>query len=131
MAIDETPGLAAVCGDERKIKQVLYNLLSNALKFTPAGGTIHVEAQYLDGHVRCSVRDTGVGIDPADLEMIFEEFYQARSGIQDKTPGTGLGLALSRRFMRLHRGELYAASAGPGKGSVFTFDFVSLEEAWT
>ncbi len=105
--------------DERKVKQVLLNLLSNALKFTPEGGRIDVRAAVSDSMVEVSVADTGVGIAPEDQEAVFEEFRQV--GMADKkVEGTGLGLALSRKFIELHGGRIWVNSE-VGRGSTFTF----------
>jgi signal transduction histidine kinase len=106
-------------GDERKVKQVLLNLLSNALKFTPEGGRIDVGATVGEGLVEVSVADTGVGIAPEDQEAIFEEFRQVGTA-DKKVEGTGLGLALSRKFIELHGGRIWAKSQ-VGMGSTFTF----------
>ena len=115
--IDEHLGI--VHGDERKVKQVLLNLLSNALKFTPEGGRIDVGGR-LDGEVaEVSVADTGVGIAPADQEAVFEEFRQVGAA-ERKAEGTGLGLALSRKFVELHGGKIWVRSEF-GHGSTFTF----------
>src|SRR5215468_4676050 len=91
-AIDDRVGM--IRGDERKVKQVLLNLLSSALKFTPEGGRIDVCATMNDGTAEISVADTGVGIAPEDQEAIFEEFRQVGTA-DKKVEGTGLGLALS------------------------------------
>jgi GAF domain-containing protein/anti-sigma regulatory factor (Ser/Thr protein kinase) len=117
MTTDER--LEYVRADERKIKQVLLNLLSNAIKFTPDGGRIDVRAIVGDGSVEVSVSDTGVGIAPADQEAIFEEFRQVGTA-DKKVEGTGLGLALSRKFIELHGGRIWVESE-PGAGSTFTF----------
>src|SRR5258705_112375 len=115
--IDERLGL--IRGDERKVKQVLLNLLSNALKFTPEGGRIDVGGR-LDGEgAGGSVADTGVGIAPADQEAVFEEFRQVGAA-ERKAEGTGLGLALSRKFVELHGGKIWVRSEF-GRGSTFTF----------
>jgi two-component system, NtrC family, sensor kinase len=115
--IDERLGL--IRGDERKVKQVLLNLLSNALKFTPEGGRIDVGGR-LDGEVaEVSVADTGVGIAPADQEAVFEEFRQVGAA-EKRAEGTGLGLALSRKFVELHGGKIWVRSE-LGRGSIFTF----------
>jgi signal transduction histidine kinase/putative methionine-R-sulfoxide reductase with GAF domain len=115
--IDER--LGAIDGDERKVKQVLLNLLSNALKFTPEGGQIDVGAR-LDDHVaEVSVADTGIGIAPADQEAVFEEFRQVGTA-DKKAEGTGLGLALSRKFIELHGGKIWVESQ-LGTGSTFRF----------
>jgi GAF domain-containing protein len=116
-AMDE--GLGQIRGDERKIKQVLLNLLSNAIKFTPDGGRISVRATAVDGAIEVSVTDTGVGIAPEDQEAIFEEFRQVGTAAK-KVEGTGLGLALSRKFVELHGGRIWVNSQ-VGAGSTFTF----------
>jgi signal transduction histidine kinase len=115
--IDERIGV--ILGDERKVKQVLLNLLSNALKFTPEGGRIAVGAGLRDGMIEVSVTDTGIGIAPADQEAVFEEFRQVGSA-EKRSEGTGLGLALSRKFVELHRGRIGVRSE-MGRGSTFTF----------
>jgi signal transduction histidine kinase len=116
-AID--PHLGQITGDERKVKQVLLNLLSNALKFTPEGGRIDVRARRVDGMAEISVTDTGIGIAPEDEEAVFEEFRQVGTA-EKKAEGTGLGLALSRKFVELHRGRISVKSQ-VGVGSTFTF----------
>ena len=115
--IDER--LGTIRADERKVKQVLLNLLSNALKFTSEGGRIDVHAVLDDGLVEVSVADTGVGIAPEDQEAIFEEFRQVGTA-DKKVEGTGLGLALSRKFIELHGGRIWVQSE-VGRGSTFTF----------
>jgi len=112
--------LGTVHADERKVKQVLLNLLSNAVKFTREGGTITVAASREADEVRIAVRDTGIGIAPEDQEIIFEEFRQVGGDYTRKQEGTGLGLALARRFVDLHGGRLWVESE-PGRGSTFTF----------
>jgi len=101
------------------VKQVVLNLLSNALKFTPEGGRIDVKAAAYDGVAEVSVTDTGVGIAPEDQEAVFEEFRQVGSSAK-KVEGTGLGLAISRKFVELHGGKLWVTSE-VGKGSTFAF----------
>ena len=133
-----------ISADEQKLKQVMYNLLSNAVKFTPDGGSVHVAAgnkamppREPDGANPClpgrglpagrkgwvwvSVSDTGIGIKREDLERIFDPFEQSDISASRKFEGTGLGLTLSRRFVELHGGRLWAESEGEGKGSVFRF----------
>jgi signal transduction histidine kinase len=109
----------AVPADERKLKQVLLNLLSNAIKFTPEGGRIDVRAAPVEGAIEVAVRDTGVGIAPEDQAAVFEEFRQVGGG-PAKYEGTGLGLALCRRFIELHGGTIRVESA-LGRGSTFAF----------
>jgi len=116
-AIDDRVGM--IRGDERKVKQVLLNLLSNALKFTLEGGRIDVRARVSEGMAEISVTDTGVGIAPEDQEAIFEEFRQVGTA-DKKVEGTGLGLALSRKFIELHGGRIWVQSQ-PSKGSTFSF----------
>jgi signal transduction histidine kinase len=116
-AVDER--LATIRADERKVKQVLLNLLSNALKFTQEGGRIHVRADMHDGMAEISVTDTGVGIAPEDLEVVFEEFRQVGTAAK-KVEGTGLGLAISRKFIELHGGRIWVKSR-VGTGSTFAF----------
>ena len=115
--IDDRVG--TVRGDERKVKQVLLNLLSNALKFTPEGGRIDVRATMSDGMAEILVADTGVSIAPEDQEAIFEEFRQVGTA-DKKVEGIGLGLALSRKFIELHGGRIWVQSQ-LGKGSTFSF----------
>jgi signal transduction histidine kinase/DNA-binding response OmpR family regulator len=115
LALEIDPGVDDIEADERKVKQVVFNLLSNAVKFTPDGGRIEVNARAIDDSVEVAVRDTGIGIEPADQERIFEEFQQA-----GQREGSGLGLALARNFVALHGGRLWVESE-PGAGSTFTF----------
>jgi signal transduction histidine kinase len=112
-------GLGMVHGDERKVKQVLLNLLSNALKFTPEGGRIDIRAGLHDHVAEVSVSDTGIGIAPADQDAVFEAFRQVGAA-EKKAEGTGLGLALSRKFIELHGGKIWVTSQ-VGIGSTFTF----------
>ncbi len=107
--------------DVRKMKQVIFNLLSNAAKYTGDGGYIDINAYIENGHLYLTFRDNGIGIDPENLEKVFDEFYQVNNpevGV-NKQRGTGLGLSLSRKFVALHNGELRAESDGKGKGSTF------------
>jgi PAS domain S-box-containing protein len=113
-------GSAALRADERKFKQIMLNLLSNAVKFTPEGGSVSVAARQNDGGVEIRVTDTGVGITPEDRRALFEEFKQVGGDALRKAEGTGLGLALTKRFIELHGGEIRVDSA-PGAGSTFTF----------
>jgi len=114
------PRLAEFEADERKLKQVLLNLLSNAVKFTPEGGRVDVTAEMDTDHVEIAVRDTGAGIAPEDQKSLFQEFSQVGRDRMRKAEGTGLGLALTKRFVELHGGRIRVDSA-PGRGSVFAF----------
>jgi two-component system, NtrC family, sensor kinase len=116
-SVDER--LGEIRGDERKVKQVLLNLLSNALKFTPEAGRVEVRAGIVDGMAEISVTDTGVGIAPEDQGAIFEEFRQVGTA-EKKAEGTGLGLTLCRKFVELHGGKIWVTSQ-VGAGSTFTF----------
>ena len=111
--------LGEIQGDERKIRQVVLNLLSNVIKFTPEGGRIELGAVPKDGLVEVSVSDTGVGIAPEDQEKVFEEFRQVGTA-DKKAEGTGLGLTLCRKFIELHGGKIWVKSQ-VGAGSTFTF----------
>jgi signal transduction histidine kinase len=123
--IDEK--LGDFVGDERKVKQILLNLLSNALKFTPEGGRIRVKAMRGDESAIISVVDTGIGIAPQDQEAIFEEFRQVGSDYTRKREGTGLGLSLTKKFVEMHGGKIWVESK-IGKGSTFTFTLP--ERSW-
>jgi signal transduction histidine kinase len=110
-------GLPLLHADGRKLKQVVVNLVTNAVKFTPAGGQVSVSAGQRDAEVLVSVADTGVGIALADQRRLFQEFAQV-GGL--KGEGTGLGLALSKKLVELHGGRMWVESE-PGKGSTFSF----------
>ena len=139
-----------VKADERKLKQILYNLLSNAAKFTLEGGTISLGAMYGssgNGHetvatakkiglsgkngdkeanndtqfVEIYVKDSGTGLSADDLERIFDPFEQADNSTSRKYHGTGLGLSLTRQFVELQGGKIWAESEGIGKGTTFRF----------
>ena len=116
---DRAEAIAPFAMDALRITQVLMNLVGNAIKFTPEGGRVWVQATQEHGAVRVEVGDTGPGIAPEDHERIFEEFQQIenqhRAGTQE---GTGLGLALAKRFVEMHGGKLWVESAA-GKGSRF------------
>jgi GAF domain-containing protein len=118
--------LPQIEADERKVKQILYNLLSNAAKFTPDGGRVHVRARAENGGVRVDVQDTGIGIAPEDQSRIFQEFQQV--GRERSREGTGLGLTLSKRLVELHGGKIWVESA-LGKGSTFSFTLPLRREA--
>jgi len=117
---DVDPAVDEVIADERKFKQILLNLLSNAVKFTPDGGRVDVIARRTPDALEVAVRDTGIGIAAEDQKLVFEEFRQVGNDYTKKQEGTGLGLALARRFVGLHGGTITVESE-PGKGSTFTF----------
>ena len=120
LSLEVEAGLGDMRADQRKIKQIMLNLLSNAVKFTPDGGHITVHARLNGDVLEVAVTDTGIGIAPADQATVFEEFRQAGGSYSNKQEGTGLGLALTRRFVELHGGSMGLQSA-PGQGSTFTF----------
>ncbi len=129
LTLDVSEGLEDWVADARKVKQSVVNLLSNAVKFTPNGGQVTVRARHLNGVNRVnghrgdwaevSVIDTGVGIATEDQGLVFEEFRQASGDVLRKAEGTGLGLALVKRFVELHGGSV-ALHSVPGQGSTFT-----------
>ena len=106
--------------DGARIKQVLLNLVGNAIKFTPEAGQVWVKAQRETGRVRVEVGDSGPGIPAAEQERIFQEFQQVESSAKGKPEGTGLGLALAKKFVEMHGGEIWVESE-VGKGSRFFF----------
>lgn len=109
-----------VCADERHLKQIMFNLLSNAFKFTPYGGKVHVRLEQKNAEAIIHISDTGIGISAEQHEMIFSKFYQASAGLKGKTPGTGLGLALAKRLVELHHGRIWVESSGAGQGCRFS-----------
>ncbi|RMF26041.1 MAG: PAS domain S-box protein, partial [Chloroflexi bacterium] len=113
-------GLPEIMGDRDRLNQVLTNLVSNAIRYTPEGGTIEVRAYLVEGAVRVDVRDTGIGIAPEDLGRIFERFYRADHPMVQETSGTGLGLPIVKMFVEMHGGRVWVESE-LGKGSTFTF----------
>ncbi len=117
--LEADAAIGAFRADERKFKQIMLNLLSNAVKFTPEGGKIGVRAKPVGNAVEIAVTDTGVGIAPEDQKSVFDEFKQVGRDYTKKAEGTGLGLALTKRFVELHGGSIRLEST-PGKGSTFT-----------
>ena len=114
------PELSTIHADVRKFKQILYNLLNNAIKFTPDGGSVAVDARRCEDMARITVTDTGIGIPAEAVKKLFQPFVQADSSTSREYGGTGLGLSLVKRFVELHGGEIRVESE-PGKGSTFTF----------
>jgi signal transduction histidine kinase len=106
-------------GDEVRIKQILFNVLSNALKFTPDGGRIRMTARPEGDRAVISVADTGRGIRPEDMSRIFEVFEQADASYAREESGMGIGLAVTRRLVELHNGRIRVESEGVDKGSTF------------
>jgi two-component system CheB/CheR fusion protein len=113
------PGLTAVYADPARMQQVVSNLLTNAIKFTPRGGTVSVALQRSAAEAQVTVRDTGMGIRPEFLPLLFGRFSQADSSATREHGGLGLGLAIVKHLMDLHRGSVRAESAGEGHGATF------------
>ena len=111
--------LASLPGDADRLQQVVWNLLTNAIKFTPHGGDVSVRAAQTDGHVRSEVRDTGIGIKPDFLPFVFDRFRQSDGTITRTHGGLGLGLSISRHLVEMHGGTISASSAGEGHGAAF------------
>ncbi|MBI3332882.1 MAG: response regulator, partial [Candidatus Omnitrophica bacterium] len=124
VAID--PALTAMVADPGKVKQILYNLLSNAVKFTPERGGIGVRTSRGQGEACFAVWDTGIGIKPEEQTRVFEEFYQVEATAAKQYEGTGLGLALAKKFVELHGGRIWVESE-PGRGSTFAFSLPLVE----
>jgi signal transduction histidine kinase len=130
LALDVADDIDEWVADQRKVKQVVINLLSNAVKFTPAGGKVTLRARRVESTsggdadagsaIEIAVIDTGVGIAPDQQALVFEEFRQASGDYLRKSEGTGLGLALAKRFVELHGGRIRVESL-PGHGSTFAF----------
>jgi two-component system, NtrC family, sensor kinase len=120
LSVEVDQQLGELQADERKFKQIMLNLLSNAVKFTPDGGRVDVSAKQANGSLEVAVRDTGIGIAPEDQALVFDEFRQVGRDRMRKAEGTGLGLALTRRFVELHGGAIRLDST-PGQGSTFSF----------
>jgi PAS domain S-box-containing protein len=146
LRIEMAEGLPSVSADPARFRQICFNLLTNAVKFTPVGGTISVTVRTVRGHLgeladpqagteasdptgggassslqwlQLSVADTGIGIRSADLPRLFEQFAQLESAYTKRHAGSGIGLALTRQLVELHGGRIWAESAGEGKGSTF------------
>jgi signal transduction histidine kinase len=121
LTLEVDPMLDEIDGDALRIQQVIENLLTNAVKFTPAGGQVAVSARQRDGETEVCVADTGIGIAEPDCDRIFESFQQGSRGNNDREiEGTGLGLTLCKRILELHGGRI-AVESEVGKGSRFMF----------
>ena len=114
-------GEVAVLGDAERLEQVIVNLVTNAIKFTPAGGYIHTTLARVANTARLVVHDTGRGIESAVLPYIFDRFRQGEAGLR-RPEGLGLGLAIAKYIVEAHGGTIRAESAGPGTGAAFTVD---------
>jgi signal transduction histidine kinase len=117
--LDEVPQLPEVTVDPFRIRQVLFNLLSNALRHTPEGGKITLNGETGSGMVALSVQDNGEGLEPEQFSAVFDRFYRTDKSRSRETGGTGLGLAIVKAIVEAHGGQIKAHSAGKGKGSLF------------
>ena len=118
--VEPPPAPLTVSCDVDRMQQVLWNLLNNAVKFTPRGGRVDVSIAQREMSVEVTVRDTGIGIPPEALPLVFQRFWQGDAGGQRSQGGLGLGLALARHFVELHGGTITAESEGVGRGATFT-----------
>jgi PAS domain S-box-containing protein len=120
MVLDRNAGI--VSGDPERLQQVVWNILSNAVKFTPRGGRVQACLRRVDSHVEIAVSDTGQGIHPQFMPHVFERFRQADSSTTRAHGGLGLGLAIVRHLVELHGGQVRAESRGEGKGATFVVE---------
>jgi two-component system phosphate regulon sensor histidine kinase PhoR len=120
--VGEEPAVALA--DEDKLRQVLVNLLDNAIKYSPAGGTVTVELGHAPGLVTLTVRDGGLGIPPGEQERVFERFYRVDSALTRGVGGTGLGLYISRELIARMGGRI-TVSSRPGEGAAFTVELTA------
>jgi signal transduction histidine kinase/DNA-binding response OmpR family regulator len=123
LAVEPSDHDALVQGDPNRLRQVMDNLISNGIKFTPSGGRVVVQTRRLDGVVEIGVRDTGQGIAPGFLPHLFEPFRQASAGSTRSHGGLGIGLAIVRHLVELHGGSVRAESEGEGRGATFVLRF--------
>lgn len=136
LAISGTERPLRVLGDAGRLDQVLMNLLGNALKFTPEGGSVTVAVRPVEAEVEVSVADSGPGIPPEEIPLLFERFGQTGQGRQSRAAGTGLGLLICRRVIEAHGGRIWVES-GPGRGTRVVFrlgrvsDPAAHEVSWT
>lgn len=114
-----TAGVTRVLGDRQRVAQVLDNLLSNALKFTPDGGSVAVQVSGTGGHVAVTVADSGIGIPAAEQEQLFTRFFRSSAAMERAVQGTGLGLSIARAIVEAHGGEV-SVSSRVGEGSTFS-----------
>lgn len=115
------PALPAICADPDRSGQVLLNLLGNALQYTPERGTVILSVAQQDSYVRFSVHDTGIGLQPADLEHVFQRFYRVDKSRARTSGGSGIGLTIAKYLVEAQGGRIWAESAGLGQGSTFHF----------
>jgi PAS domain S-box-containing protein len=127
LTLELAEALPAVVVDADRVRQILTNLLANALKYTPSGGRITIAARGDVGYVRIAVQDTGIGVAPEDQAQLFTPFFRVQKEATQGVGGTGLGLAITRALVDLHGGTITVASV-PGQGSTFSFTLPTLQE---
>ena len=121
MVLELSDDLGNIQADERKIRQIAYNLISNAVKFTPEGGSIGVRMKKVQMGIEVEVWDTGIGFSPEDIAKAFQAFTRIESPYSRITEGTGLGLALSKKMVDLHGGRIWIESGGKDRGTAVGF----------
>ena len=128
---DLDPRLPIVMGDRDRLIQVVSNLVNNAIKYSPEGGTVTLSSRADSGFALISVTDTGLGIPPDEIGHVFERFRRVRSGAAQSIPGTGLGLTIVKQIVEMHGGKIWVESA-VGHGSAFHFTIpLAVENATT
>jgi signal transduction histidine kinase len=132
LELDFPPYFPTISGDERRLTQVLNNLVNNAIKYSPDGGKIIISGAVHPEHVTVSVRDEGIGIPARDYHRIFQKFTRLDNALSRKSEGTGLGLFLSKAIIEAHNGRIWFANNGDtipnAPGTTFTFSLPRLEK---
>ncbi len=128
LTLDLPDGLPSVSGDADRVTQIVTNLVSNAHKYTPAGGSITVFARAEDAWVRIAVQDSGIGLSPEEQSQLFTKFFRAKNRTTQEVGGTGLGLPIVKSLVEMHGGEITVESV-PGHGSTFSFTLPAVQEA--
>ncbi len=122
ISLDAAKNIPSALGDSARVRQIFNNLVDNAYNYTPKNGTIRITIQQKGDELQVDVKDSGVGVAPADQERVFERFYRGEHPFVLATPGTGLGLPIVRELVEMHKGRIWMTSAGvPGEGSSFSF----------
>jgi PAS domain S-box-containing protein len=129
VVLDLREGTTLVSGDASRLQQIVWNLVSNAIKFTPRGGRVRVSLDFSSAQARLEVADNGVGIRPEFLPHVFDRFHQADRSITRRFGGLGLGLSIVKHLVELHGGEVRAASEGEGLGATFAVTLPVVTEA--
>ena len=128
LTVEIPPDLPLARGDHDRLVQVLTNLLSNAYKYTPAGGSLRMTAESCEETLRVAIHDSGIGISAEDQQRLFTRFYRVDSSLSREAGGTGLGLAIVRSIVELHGGTVEVEST-PGVGSTFAFTLSAIRSA--